>query len=162
MQIWKKIHYNVLENINTKGRRVLSESEFKLLLDMKKYQDDDEEYTLPPAKGVCAVPLVSRDRRERFLLDIRKKNVQITKGTFQNRQNKIILARLDFGGRPHRNPDSTEVAPPHLHLYRAGFGAKWAHPLPAEFSNASDLWELFGDFLRYCNIEKINVRELLI
>ena len=41
----------------------------------------------------------------------------------------------------------------HLHLYREGFGDKWAVPLPADrFQNPADVWATFEDFLRFCNI----------
>jgi hypothetical protein len=58
-----------------------------------------------------------------------------------------------LGGAPHRNPDDEEIGVPHLHLYREGFGDKWAVPLPADrFRNPTDVWVTFEDFLRFCNI----------
>ena len=139
---------------------MLSQAEADALFEMQKYQADSAEYRFPPIGGKCAVPLVSADRRERFVLDIRKKSMEIAKGTFQSRQQSVILARLDFGGRPHRNPDDEEIASPHLHLYREGFGDRWAFPLPAAFSDASDDWGLFENFLLYCNIDKIKAKRL--
>ena len=88
---------------------MLSQAEADALFEMQKYQADSAEYRFPPIGGKCAVPLVSADRRERFVLDIRKKSMEIAKGTFQSRQQSVILARLDFGGRPHRNPDDEEI-----------------------------------------------------
>ncbi len=61
--------------------------------------------------------------------------------------------RLDFGGAPHRNPDGEEVGSPHLHLYREGYGDKWACPVPPDhFSNLDDLWLTLQEFMRFCNI----------
>lgn len=61
--------------------------------------------------------------------------------------------RLDFGGAPHRNPDDQEIGSPHLHLYREGYGDKWAFPVPIEhFPRTSDLWETLEDFLRFCHV----------
>jgi hypothetical protein len=72
----------------------------------------------------------------------------------QNRGRQVVvLVRLDLSGAPHRNPDDTEVAAPHLHLYREDFGDKCAVPLPADrFRNLADAWTTFEDFLRFCNI----------
>jgi Family of unknown function (DUF6978) len=76
------------------------------------------------------------------------------KGTYQNRtRGVVILVRLDFGGRPHRNPDGTEVASPHLHLFREGYADKWAFDVPTDrFPHLSDRWLTLDDFMSYCNI----------
>ncbi len=64
-----------------------------------------------------------------------------------------VLARLDFGGSPHRNPDGKEVNCPYLHLYREGFHDKWAFPVPTgSFSDIGDPWRTLEDFMRFCNI----------
>ena len=64
-----------------------------------------------------------------------------------------MLVRLDFGGKPHRNPDGEEIASPHLHIYREDFGDKWAHSVPADsFPNTQDAWRTLNDFMRFCNI----------
>jgi uncharacterized protein DUF6978 len=42
---------------------------------------------------------------------------------------------------------------PHLHLYREGYGDRWAVPLPAErFSDAGDPWLLLLEFMQFVNI----------
>ena len=64
-----------------------------------------------------------------------------------------VLVRLDFGGAPHRNPDGKEILSPHLHIYREGFGDKWAFEIPTDkFSHIEDPWETLQDFMQYCNI----------
>ena len=96
------------------------------------------------------------DNREKFLLDIRRGRFNFAKATYQNRARvDIVLARLDLGGAPHRNPDGVEVPSPHLHLYREGYGDKWARPLTTEeFSDIDDLWQTLHDFMKFCNIVK--------
>jgi len=88
------------------------------------------------------------------MLDITRSRIVVAKGSLQNRARQtIILARLDFGGQPHRNPDGAEIASPHLHLYRKGYGDKWAFPLSAgDFPNIDDAWNALQYFMRYCNI----------
>jgi len=64
----------------------------------------------------------------------------------------VVLARLDFAA-PHRNPDGTEVGVPHLHLYREGYGDKWAVEVPADIlHNPDDVWQVLHDFMRYCGV----------
>ena len=108
----------------------------------------------PQLGGKITIPLVSVDRRERFFLDLHRGRIGLAKGTYQNRARQVvILARLDFGGAPHRNPDGSRVASPHLHLYREGYDDKWAFPVPSDrFSNLTDAWQTLEDFMQYCNI----------
>ena len=132
----------------------LTQSEADALLAMEKRCSDTTERDYPALGGRIAVPLVSTDGRERFFLDLRRAGVGLAKGTYQNRGRQVvILARLDFGGPPHRDPDGAEIGSPHLHLYREGFGDKWALPAPLNrFPNLCDPWRTLEDFMRFCNI----------
>jgi hypothetical protein len=98
--------------------------------------------------------LQSPDAREEFLLDISRARIDLVRAKFQNRARKVIvLLRLDLGGAPHRNPDDEEIPCPHLHIYREGYGDKWAISLPgADFQDPDDLWVTLQDFMQYCNI----------
>jgi hypothetical protein len=80
--------------------------------------------------------------------------VKLTKATYQNRARQaVILMRLDLDGPPHRNPDGEEVPCPHLHLYREGFGDKWAVPAPTTiYGNVKDLHSTFLAFMNQCNV----------
>jgi hypothetical protein len=131
----------------------LTQTEADGLLAMEKVRADDNQYQYPTA-GVVNIPLVSRDRLESFLLDIRRARIDISKVTYQNRaRHVIVLARLDLNGPAHRNPDDEEVPCPHLHRYREGFADKWAHPLPQPpFTNPADLWQTLQEFLQFCNV----------
>ena len=121
---------------------------------MEKFKADDIIYEYPSMGGALRIPLQSADRRESFFLDITRNQIKLSKGTYQNRARGVaILARVDFGGAPHRNPDDQEVACPHLHLYREGYGAKWAIPLPSErFSDSGDPWLLLLEFMQFVNV----------
>ena len=67
------------------------------------------------------------------MFDVTRAQIKLTKATYQNRARQaIILMRLDLDGPPHRNPDETEIPRPHLHIYREGFGDKWAIAEPVE------------------------------
>lgn len=132
----------------------LTQQDADALLAMEKHRVDDTAYDYPSLGGSLRVPLQSTDRREAFVLDITRSQINLAKGTYQNRSRAVvILARLDFGGAPHRNPDDAEIPCPHLHVYREGFGDRWAIPLPPDrFSDAGDPWLLLLEFMQFVNI----------
>jgi hypothetical protein len=131
----------------------LTQSEADALMAMEKVRADDNQYQYPTV-GILNIPLMSRDHAERFLLDIRRARIDISKVTYQNRaRHVIVLARLDLNGPPHRNPDREEIPCPHLHRYREGYADKWAYPLPQPpFTNPADLWQTLQQFLGFCNV----------
>lgn len=128
-----------------------AEADALLALDKIAVNSDTAEY--PDNGGVLVLPLTSADGRQQFTLDIRKARIDLVKGTYQNRaRHTVILARLDIGGPPHRNPDGVEMPCPHLHIYREGFADKWAYPLPHQFSDPGDLWQSLLDFMDYIHV----------
>ena len=103
----------------------LTQAEADALLAMEKRRSDTNKWEYPASGERLAVPLVSTDGRERFFLDLYRARVNLAKGTYQNRGRQVVvLARLDFEGAPHRNPDGEEIGSTHLHLYREGYGDK--------------------------------------
>ena len=132
----------------------ITQQEADVLLAMEKCRVDEKEWDYPALGGRIAVPLSSRDKRESFILDVSRSGSIVLKGKYQNRARQVfILARFDFGGGPHRNPDDTDVGCPHLHVYREGYADKWAFPVPDDaFSDTSDPWQVLTDFMRFCNI----------
>ena len=134
----------------------LTQDEADALIAMPKQRENEDEWEYPLFGGSISIPLVASDKREGFLLDISRGKIDLLKGKHQNRARKIIaLARLDFGGSPHRNPDGEEIACPHLHLFREKYGDKWAFPVPGDkFSNIEDVEQTLQDFMRFCNIIK--------
>jgi hypothetical protein len=132
----------------------LSQAEADALIAVPKRRADDEERRFPPPGDRLVIPLVSNDKREDFLLDITRSQINVAKITHQNRARQVVvLLRLDIDGAPHRNPDGEVIPCPHLHIYRENFGDKWAHPLPAgRFQNLSDLFRTFEDFMAECNV----------
>ncbi|MCY4576460.1 MAG: hypothetical protein OXC55_07700 [Chloroflexi bacterium] len=131
-----------------------TQSEADHLLALEKRRVDDTVWTYPGMGGSLTIPLISADRRERFLLDIRRGRVNLHKGSYQTRaRNVVVLARLCFGGNPHDNPDGVYIASPHLHVYREGYADKWAYSLPEEFfTDITDPTNLLQGFQTYCNV----------
>jgi hypothetical protein len=135
----------------------LTQTEADTLLGMQKIRANNDEHDYPWMGGKISLHLLSVDKKENFLLDVWRSGSIELKGRYQNRARSVIaLARLDFGGPPHRNPDDSEISSPHIHLYREGFGDKWAYPLPAEhFTNIDDLWTTLHDFMTFCNVTQL-------
>ena len=130
----------------------LTQADADLLLLMEKVPASDDAFRFPDLGGRIEVPLVSRDKREHFSLDVNRKRIALTTN-YQTRARKVIvLARLDFAA-PHRNPDDREVGVPHLHLYREGYGDKWAYDVPdGLLSDPPDAWQTLHNFMRYCGV----------
>ncbi len=133
---------------------ILTQAEADALIAIAKHRVDGTEWDYPALGGAVSIPLISDNRREQFLLDLRRGRIDLAKGTYQNRGRQVVvLVRLDFGGAPHRNPDGEEIGSPHLHLYREAFGGKWAVPVPpGDFRDLTSPWQMLEDFMRYCNI----------
>ena len=131
-----------------------SQSEADVLIAMEKVKLDNQSWDYPGLGGRISIPLISKNKRENFILDISRGKIDLLKGTYQNRSHQVVvLVRFDFGGPPHRNPDGQEISSPHLHVYREGYGDKWAVSVPQDrFSNIEDLWQLLEDFMQYCNV----------
>lgn len=132
----------------------LTQDEADALLALEKRRTDTTRRDYPGLGRSRTIPLISTDGREPFLLDLYRARISVSKGTYQNRCRQVVcLARLDFGGAPHRNPDGAEIGSPHLHLYREGFEDKWAFPVPHDrFADLQDPWRTLEDFMRFCNI----------
>jgi hypothetical protein len=132
----------------------LTQTEADALIAMEKHRTDDKEWGFPGPGQRLAIPLISPDKRENFMLDVTRSQLKLTKATYQNRVRQVvILMRLDLDGPPHRNPDDQEIPCPHLHVYREGYGDKWAVPAPkARYPNTQDLFSTFEAFMQHCNI----------
>jgi len=89
-------------------------------------------------------PVESTDGVDHFLLDISRSRRNPNKARFQLRFRKeVVLARM-CTAKPHSNPDGQEVGAPHFHVYREGYGARWAEQLPS-FANVATALFAFCD-----------------
>lgn len=132
----------------------LTQVEADILIAMEKHRANENRSEFPTAGQSLILPLQSVDRREDFLLDLSRGRIDLLRVKMQNRGRQVVvLVRLDLGGAPHRNPNGEEISVPHLHVYREGYGDKWAVPVPADrFRSVANLWQTFEDFMRFCNV----------
>lgn len=134
---------------------MLPQSEADRLLALPKRLTECPKIDFPSSGSFLELDAESVDGNEKFIVDInRRGRIKLTKCTYQERFKVVeVLVRLDIDGPPHTNPDGVEMPCPHLHVYREGYGTKWAHPLPAgAFADPADLIRTLKDFLAYCNI----------
>lgn len=123
------------------------------LISMPKQRVNDEITYLPGRGDKRIVPLESQNHQEQFVLDLYRGRIDLSKLRFQNIGRLVVpLLRLDLIGPFHTNPDETALPCPHLHIYKQGYGDKWAYTPPVEFTNLSDTWQALQDFMQYCNI----------
>lgn len=133
----------------------LSQAEADALLAMEKHAEEVRSWTFPALGGKLSIPLVSNDGRERFLLDFSRGSIEVRKVKLQTRvRQTVVLARVDLHGANHLNPDDSEVPCPHIHVYREGYGDKWAYPLShfQTFRDPGNLWVTLEDFYVHCNV----------
>ncbi len=118
---------------------------------MEKRSVDEKSLEFPAPGEKLVIPLTSLDKRESFMLNVTRARIKFTKANYQNRARAtIILMRLDLDGPPRRNPDGEEIPCPHLHIYREGYGDKWAIPAPADrYPNTRDLISTFEAFMQH-------------
>lgn len=133
---------------------MLTQAEADALIAMEKRFSEGDAIAFPTAGETIQRMLVSTNRRERFVLDVHRASIKLTKCTCQTRgRTVVVLVRLDIDGRTHTNPDQTSVGPTHIHLYREGFGDKWAFQLPLDrFQSPGNLVQTLRELLDYCNV----------
>ena len=134
----------------------LTQAEADALIALEKHRVNEERSDFPMGGQSLVLPLQSPDKREQFLLDVSQGRIDLLKVKMQNRGRQVVvLVRLDLGGAPHRNPDGEEITVPHLHVYREGYGDKWAVPVPVDvFTSTNDVWRTLEEFMRFCNISQ--------
>lgn len=136
---------------------ILTQEEADALLAIEKISLEANLINLPDLGGVIDIFLHTENEREEFILTYTRHSINLSKRNHHIRARKIIgLARLDLDGPPHRNPDGQEIGVRHLHLYREGYGLKWAYEIPqSHFSNLDDSFTTLEEFLIFCNVTKM-------
>ncbi len=134
---------------------MLTQAEADQLMQMAKhFVRPPATITIPPGAD-DTYELADSNDREKFLLDIWRGTLRLSKLKFQNRvRATVVLVRLDVDGAPHTNPDGVRLSGAHVHLFKEGYDDKWAYPAdPKTFTLLSDPGKTLHDFCGYCKIE---------
>jgi len=136
---------------------ILTQEEGDELFGMAKMAVSPDPVDLPEFGGRAEFALVSKDRREEFVINFTRNRIKLSKRSHHMRGCKVVgLCRLCLDGSPHRNPDGVEIGPRHVHVYREGFGLKFAVDLPeGVFRDLDDGLTTIEDFMRYCNVVEL-------
>lgn len=135
----------------------LNQAEAETLIAMPKRPSAENVLLFPLMGEKLIIELESLDKTEDFFVDVSRSRIDLAKITYQNRARQVVvLLRLDVNGAPHRNPDGVTVPCPHLHIYREGYGHKWASPVTMhEFPSIGDQQLTLVHFLRRCNVVEL-------
>lgn len=150
----------------------ITQADADFLFEMEKFPEEDNEYDFPTSGNKLIIAFTSSDKREKFLFDISRGSIKITKVTYQNRARKaFILRRLDIDGPTHTNPEvetvplqflapynGKEIPTPHLHIYVEGYDEKWAIPVKDVIEiNDLEMYDIMEAFFKYCNVKQFPV-----
>lgn len=97
---------------------------------------------------------ISDNYNDKFLVDINRGSIVLFKCSYHLRVRTAIgLVRLDtHQTRKHQNPDGTVIGAPHLHIYREGYGLKWAQLISDDLNLPNNLIDILHWFFTYCKI----------
>lgn len=130
---------------------MLTQIEADKLISMKKIFENKNQIILNESFDKC-FHLISENKQEHFLLDVKQGRIDLKKIRYQNRFGEVIpLIRFESKGI-HENPDGTIIKGPHIHIYREGYGDKFA--IQSDFNNSDDVLKSITQFCKFCNIEK--------
>lgn len=132
----------------------LTQEQANHLIAIEKIMKERATIRWPSLGGKIAVGLTSHDRAEEFVVNATRSYIKIGHLSLNARVKSVItLVRLEIDGSPHRNPDDIEMECPHIHLYREGYGTKWAFPLPdGVFTDLTNQVLTFQQFMAYFNV----------
>jgi len=134
---------------------MLTQAEAEQLIQMAKhFVNAPDSVSIPPGAD-DTYELSGSNEREKFLLDVWRGTLRLTKFKFQDRaRTVVVLVRLDVDGAPHTNPDGQRLSGTHLHIFREGFDDRWAYPVDSTlFTLLSDPGKTFHEFCALCKIE---------
>ena len=137
---------------------VLTQQEADFLIAAPKRFVDVDLIPLPGQAENLTLKLAAVETPETFRIDVNRTGaIRVSKYTCQGRYiTTVHLLRLDVDGRPHTNPDGTEVECPHLHKYREGYDDKWADPIdPKVFTNVQNLATTFREVAKLFGVVHI-------
>jgi len=133
----------------------ITEDEVKRLISLEKIPTSNQQITYPSAGETIDIQLTSMDKIEMFVLSVGVGRIDLLKTSNQLRikTGNIPLVRIDTGNIQHKNPDGTIIAEPHIHIYKEGYGIRFAYPISDYLeTNPNDPWQVLQDFMDYCKI----------
>lgn len=134
----------------------LTQLEFDYLMGQEKRFEDESTILLGPAPLQWSKKIQSTSTKDTFSLDFYRGTFRLEKYTYNHRfKQTTVLMRFDSYGE-HTNPDGERINGHHVHIYKEGFGDKFAYPSSNFGIESSDTIEvILRKMLVYCNIKRI-------
>lgn len=142
----------------------LTQKEADDLIQMVKWIEQNELPVIIPLPGkineysaLCAL------RKNKFTISLRRGSVASSKVTFQGRtSNNQVLLRIDICGqnKKHMNPDGSIIAGSHIHIYKEGYGERYAEPFNPGTDSLTDVCKIFFD--KFCIIDTMVYEQTLM
>lgn len=135
---------------------MLTNQEAQILIDLLKKQKKISDINFPSVGEQKSIEVVSDDNTEKFLIDVDRGRIDVSKCTYQERYNKYFpLIRLDICDSFHYNPDGEKIVGSHIHIYDEEYEMRFAHKIPhGIIKDKSDIIQILIDFLEYCNVNQ--------
>lgn len=104
--------------------------------------------------------LLSDEYGDIFKIDMRRSCIELQLVNLNTRaHDSFVLARLDINDREHKNPDGVIAPKTHIHIYKEGYGARFAYnPEDLGFTDLENVTSLILQFLDFCKIKKDNIK----
>ncbi|MFN8355452.1 MAG: hypothetical protein U0Y10_13430 [Spirosomataceae bacterium] len=136
----------------------LTQAEFDFLMKLEKEFEDKSTILLYPAPMQWTRKIKSTSSKDFFCLDFYRGTFKVQKYTYNHRYKQTLaIFRFDSYGI-HTNPDGQKIEGFHIHVYKEGFGDKFAYPASEFGIKESDTMEIILEkFLLYCNIKPIGI-----
>lgn len=139
--VWAEGVFDAYVTVNMNGQRrpgrnaatmlELSEEEAGDLIQELK-DSVISEFDMPEGKQRGkGFEVIGKESESEYRIDLYRGIIDYDKHSVNARLMKggVVLMRLCVGGHPHTNPDGTVIAGTHLHIYKAGHGARFAYPM---------------------------------
>lgn len=107
--------------------KILTQAEADALLNLIKTVFRKDTFFWKSDERYDERVIADTDSSLEFVLSL-KRNCFEVRLNFRTKKNNVILARVDSQNQ-HHNPDGSIIRGPHLHLYKEGFGEKYAEPI---------------------------------
>ena len=138
----------------------MNDKKFEHLMSLIKYFDKPNLVAVPQIGDNLNFGLHTNSTQDSFIFDLDRSGKIELKFKNQLRKESILLVRMDINGPPHINPDGEAVSGSHIHIYKEGYGLKWAHELEEKLLTLPDktnVLDIFRIFCDYCNISLENI-----
>lgn len=141
----------------------LTEEFVEYLMDTEKVFKK-KNIKLPLNDEKTSLELITKDLKEKLMLDIDRKSKIELKVTLQNRYSTIPLVRVDLNSPPHMFPDGSRTSRDHIHFYNPTNGSNDTFDL-VDFKkfDCTDLSfaSIFDQFCRIFNIEAKTIQGVI-